>query len=302
MRKTLLLLFGAIALCLAFASCSQDEQDVPMATKCEKVQTVEELTAQLKAYNTQFGIKSDALAYSTSRTPRLNLWDKLKIGLADAVGATVGALFAGPYGSILSGVVASYQTRLRILNEKQLKIEKVKHTYSDAFIGNGIYGNFTDSLGCYHNIAENALHSFYDNKFANVSDLELFHFCDSKMGSCSDGYRKNTVINASMIDRMIVETRPIYYVPYKEDMAFSEYCNNLKMMNPNKSAYIDYMYEYLFAMAYGNIEDAEQYTYEVLLNLKNSNASELDRGALTDGILTAYASLLYSASIEYQSK
>lgn len=79
MRKTLLLLFGAIALCLAFASCSQDEQDVPMATKCEKVQTVEELTAQLKAYNAQFGIKSDALAYSTSRTPRLNLWDKLKI-------------------------------------------------------------------------------------------------------------------------------------------------------------------------------------------------------------------------------
>lgn len=51
MRNTLLLLFGAIALCLAFASCSQDEQDVPMATKCEKVQTVEELTAQLKAYN-----------------------------------------------------------------------------------------------------------------------------------------------------------------------------------------------------------------------------------------------------------
>ena len=168
---------------MTFASCSQEEQDTRSQVVNAPQQqhtTVEELTAQLKAYNSQFELRQGIVMQATSDKIRLSLKDKIKIALADAVGGGIGALFAGPYGAIAGGAASSYLKRLSIMNKKSIRIENVQDKYADALVGNGVFDNFSDSVGCYHNIIENELHMLYDNKDYKPSNMEIIACCDGR--------------------------------------------------------------------------------------------------------------------------
>lgn len=301
--KNIPLIFASVIACMTFASCSQEEQDTRSQVVNAPQQqhtTVEELTAQLKAYNSQFELRQGIVMQATSDKIRLSLKDKIKIALADAVGGGIGALFAGPYGAIAGGAASSYLKRLSIMNKKSIRIENVQDKYADALVGNGVLDNFSDSVGCYHNIIENELHMLYDNKNYKPSNMEIIACCDSKMKTLSQAYRNNKVITISLLNNLCTEVAPISRVSDSDDTSFSMYQNNMKQAKPSQSAYIDYFGEFLFTLAYANIDDPEQYAEEVLRQIKSSNASDLDKEELANGINTAYASFLYSAAINYK--
>ena len=86
--KNIPLIFASVIACMTLASCSQEEQDTrPQVVNAPQQQhtTVEELTAQLKAYNSQFELRQGIVMQATSDKIRLSLKDKIKIALADAV-------------------------------------------------------------------------------------------------------------------------------------------------------------------------------------------------------------------------
>ena len=302
--KKILLFFSAFIICTTFATCTQEEQEpVQKKSIAEKATSIEDLTTQLKEYNTRFEMKKVPITMrSSSSKIRLSLKDKIKIAITDAIGGTVGALFGGPYGCIVTGATASYLKRLQILHEKNLKIEKVKNAYSDVNIGNTAMANFTDSVGCYHNIIENELHSYYDNINYKVTEMELVSFCNYKMRILSDEYRNNYVITSSSLTNLCNNMTPVTKIPYNDDRSFQDYCTLLKYSEPSQAKYIDNIGEYLFTLAYANIDDPEAYTNEVLFQIKNSNVDVSDKGALYNGVVTAYASLHYSACIDYAEK
>lgn len=79
MKKTIILIsVFVIAMCMA--SCSQEEQETSQAVNAPQQHTsVAELTAQLKAYNSQFKIREGVVMQASSDKVRLSLKDKIKI-------------------------------------------------------------------------------------------------------------------------------------------------------------------------------------------------------------------------------
>ncbi len=303
--KNIPLIFASVIACMTFASCSQEEQDTrPQVVNAPQQQhtTVEKLTAQLKTYNSQFELRQDVvMREASSGKVRLKLSDKIKIALADAAGGCVGALFGGPYGAVVTGATASYFKRLWIMEKRGLKIENVMDKYAEAFIGNGVFDNFSDSVGCYHNIVENQMHTYYDYKY-KPSEREMLSHANAFMRHTSDGYKANIIITDNLLSQICSSLTPITKLSDSDDVTFSEYTRRMKIVAPRHSASIEYFANYLYTLAYANIEDPEQYTLDVINQVKSSNASDADKEQLISGLQMAHASLLYSTSINYSSK
>lgn len=132
--------------------------------------------------------------------------------------------------------------------------------------------------------------------------MEMLAFGNSYMRYLSDGYKANTIITENMLTRICTGLTPLTKVPDSDDTTFSEYTNRMKSYAPSQSSNIDFLAEYLFTLAYANIDDPEQYTLDVMNQIKQSNASESDKEQLINGLYMANASLIYSSSANYSSK
>ena len=83
-----------------------------------------------------------------------------------------------------------------------------------------------------------------------------------------------------------------------KSLPFDEYCYKLKTINPSASDHIDFVAEYLYQMVYGNVDDAEEYTRNVLYMIKNGNVDIEDSNALYNAIQIGYASLKMSKNLK----
>lgn len=304
MKMTQFIIASVIA-CMTLTSCSQEEQEQQaqvVNAPQQQYTSVEELTAQLKVYNSQFDLRKDIVMREASTTKvRLRLIDKIKIALADAAGGGLGALFGGPYGAVVTGATASYFKRFQIMKKRGLIIENVMDKYADALIGNGAFEDFSDSLGCYHNIVENEMHAYYANRH-EPSEREMLSHTNAFMRHRSDGYKANTIITDNLLSQICSSLTPITKLSDSDDVTFSEYTKQLQIVSPRQSSSIEYFANYLYTLAYANIEDPEQYTLDVINQVKSSNATDADKEQLISGLQMAHASLLYSTSINYSSK
>ena len=107
MNKTFLFA-SAIAMCMAFASCS-DSSDVVQEKEQKTVQqyeSVDELTRQLKEFDSQFAPRKMPMFSAVDKKKKLNWLDWLKIGLADVKGAISGFKECGWSGASMSAAVS----------------------------------------------------------------------------------------------------------------------------------------------------------------------------------------------------
>ena len=299
MDKTLLFA-SAIAMCMAFASCS-DSSDVVQEKEQKTVQqyeSVDELTRQLKEYNSQFMIKNGGendmfrgvkVTYSKG--------DIVKIAISDVKGGIRGS-GGGPGGAIV-GAATSSLIKFSKITLKKLLWGYIKENYLTPHVykSNGD-GQYADSIGYYHNELEYAMYD-YDRESAKRPSAELVSQANARLLSMSRGFNMEGGLSLSAQLALASDIDDIREAD--ESLSFKEYCKRLKQQHPEDAEYIDYCAEYIYTAVYANISDLEEYTQGVMYRIMNSNVDVSDRKTLYNGVQIAYASILYSQNMKFTS-
>ena len=299
MNKTLLFA-SAIAMCMAFASCS-DSSDVVQEKEQKTVQqyeSVDELTRQLKEYNSQFMIKNGGendmfrgvkVTYSKG--------DIVKIAISDVKGGIRGS-GGGPGGAIV-GAATSSLIKFSKITLKKLLWGYIKENYLTPHVykSNGD-GQYADSIGYYHNELEYAMYD-YDRESAKRPSAELVSQANARLLSMSRGFNMEGGLSLSAQLALASDIDDIREAD--ESLSFKEYCKRLKQQHPEDAEYIDYCAEYIYTAVYANISDLEEYTQGVMYRIMNSNVDVSDRKTLYNGVQIAYASILYSQNMKFTS-
>ena len=299
MNKTLLFA-SAIAMCMAFASCS-DSSDVVQEKEQKTVQqyeSVDELTRWLKEYNTQFMIKNGGendisrgvkVTYSKS--------DIVKIAISDVKGGIRGS-GGGPGGAIV-GAATSSLIKFSKITVKKLLWGYIKENYLTPHVykSNGD-GQYADSIGYYHNELEYAMYD-YDRESAKRPSAELVSQANARLLSMSRGFNMEGGLSLSAQLALASDIDDIREAD--ENLSFKEYCKRMKQQHPEDAEYIDFCAEYIYTAVYANISDLEEYTQGVMYRIMNSNVDVSDRKTLYNGVQIAYASILYSQNMKFTS-
>ena len=291
---------SAIAMCMAFASCS-DSSDVVQEKEQKTVQqyeSVDELTRQLKEYNSQFMIKNGGendmfrgvkVTYSKG--------DIVKIAISDVKGGIRGS-GGGPGGAIV-GAATSSLIKFSKITLKKLLWGYIKENYLTPHVykSNGD-GQYADSIGYYHNELEYAMYD-YDRESAKRPSAELVSQANARLLSMSRGFNMEGGLSLSAQLALASDIDDIREAD--ESLSFKEYCKRLKQQHPEDAEYIDYCAEYIYTAVYANISDLEEYTQGVMYRIMNSNVDVSDRKTLYNGVQIAYASILYSQNMKFTS-
>lgn len=299
MNKTFLFA-SAIAMCMAFASCS-DSSDVVQEKEQKTVQqyeSVDELTRQLKEYNSQFMIKN-GIENDMSRGVKVTYskGDIVKIAISDVKGGIRGS-GGGPGGAIV-GAATSSLIKFSKITVKKLLWGYIKENYLTPHVykSNGD-GQYADSIGYYHNELEYAMYD-YDRESAKRPSAELVSQANARLLSMSRGFNMEGGLSLSAQLALASDIDDIREAD--ENLSFKEYCKRLKQQHPEDAEYIDFCAEYIYTAVYANISDLEEYTQGVMYRIMNSNVDVSDRKTLYNGVQIAYASILYSQNMKFTS-
>lgn len=299
MNKTLFFA-SAIAMCMAFASCS-DSSDVVQEKEQKTVQqyeSVDELTRQLKEYNSQFMIKN-GIENDMSRGVKVTYSksDIVKIAISDVKGGIRGS-GGGPGGAIV-GAATSSLIKFSKITVKKLLWGYIKENYLTPHVykSNGD-GQYADSIGYYHNELEYAMYD-YDRESAKRPSAELVSQANARLLSMSRGFNMEGGLSLSAQLALASDIDDIREAD--ESLSFKEYCKRLKQQHPEDAEYIDFCAEYIYTAVYANISDLEEYTQGVMYRIMNSNVDVSDRKTLYNGVQIAYASILYSQNMKFTS-
>lgn len=297
MNKTLFFA-SAIAMCMAFASCS-DSSDVVQEKERKTVQqyeSVDELTRQLKEYNSQFMIKNGG-ENDMSRGVKVTYskGDIVKIAISDVKGGIRGS-GGGPGGAIV-GAATSSLIKFSKITLKKLLWGYIKENYLTPHVykSNDVC-QYADSIGYYHNELEYAMYD-YDHESAKRPSAELVSQANARLLSMSRGFNMEGGLSLSAQLALASDIDDIREAD--ESLSFTEYCKRLKQQHPEDSEYIDYCAEYIYTAVYANISDIEEYTQGVMYRIMNSNVDVSDRKTLYKGVQIAYASILYSQNMKF---
>lgn len=291
---------SAIAMCMAFASCS-DSSDVVQEKEQKTVQqyeSVDELTRQLKEYNSQFMIKN-GVENDMSRGVKVTYskGDIVKIAISDVKGGIRGS-GGGPGGAIV-GAATSSLIKFSKITLKKLLWGYIKENYLTPHVykSNGD-GQYADSIGYYHNELEYAMYD-YDRESAKRPSAELVSQANARLLSMSRGFNMEGGLSLSAQLALASDIDDIREAD--ESLSFKEYCKRLKQQHPEDAEYIDFCAEYIYTAVYANISDLEEYTQGVMYRIMNSNVDVSDRKTLYNGVQIAYASILYSQNMKFTS-
>lgn len=291
---------SAIAMCMAFASCS-DSSDVVQEKEQKTVQqyeSVDELTRQLKEYNSQFMIKN-GIENDMSRGVKVTYskGDIVKIAISDVKGGIRGS-GGGPGGAIV-GAATSSLIKFSKITLKKLLWGYIKENYLTPHVykSNGD-GQYADSIGYYHNELEYAMYD-YDRESAKRPSAELVSQANARLLSMSRGFNMEGGLSLSAQLALASDIDDIREAD--ESLSFKEYCKRLKQQHPEDAEYIDFCAEYIYTAVYANISDLEEYTQGVMYRIMNSNVDVSDRKTLYNGVQIAYASILYSQNMKFTS-
>ena len=291
---------SAIAMCMAFASCS-DSSDVVQEKEQNTVQqyeSVDELTRQLKEYNSRFMIKNGG-ENDMSRGVKVTYskGDIVKIAISDVKGGIRGS-GGGPGGAIV-GAATSSLIKFSKITVKKLLWGYIKENYLTPHVykSNGD-GQYADSIGYYHNELEYAMYD-YDRESAKRPSAELVSQANARLLSMSRGFNMKGGLSLSAQLALASDIDDIREAD--ESLSFKEYCKRLKQQHPEDAEYIDFCAEYIYTAVYANISDLEEYTQGVMYRIMNSNVDVSDRKTLYNGVQIAYASILYSQNMKFTS-
>ena len=299
MNKTFLFA-SAIAMCMAFASCS-DSSDVVQEKEQKTIlqyESVDELTRQLKEYNSRFMIKN-GVENDLSRGVKVTYskGDIVKIAISDVKGGIRGS-GGGPGGAIV-GAATSSLIKFSKITVKKLLWGYIKENYLTPHVykSNGD-GQYADSIGYYHNELEYAMYD-YDRESAKRPSAELVSQANARLLSMSRGFNMEGGLSLSAQLALASDIDDIREAD--ENLSFKEYCKRMKQQHPEDAEYIDFCAEYIYTAVYANISDLEEYTQGVMYRIMNSNVDVSDRKTLYNGVQIAYASILYSQNMKFTS-
>ena len=299
MNKTFLFA-SAIAMCMAFASCS-DSSDVVQEKEQKTIlqyESVDELTRQLKEYNSRFMIKN-GVENDMSRGVKVTYskGDIVKIAISDVKGGIRGS-GGGPGGAIV-GAATSSLIKFSKITVKKLLWGYIKENYLTPHVykSNGD-GQYADSIGYYHNELEYAMYD-YDRESARRPSAELVSQANARLLSMSRGFNMEGGLSLSAQLALASDIDDIREAD--ESLSFKEYCKRMKQQHPEDAEYIDFCAEYIYTAVYANISDLEEYTQGVMYRIMNSNVDVSDRKTLYNGVQIAYASILYSQNMKFTS-
>ena len=244
MNKTFLFA-SAIAMCMAFASCS-DSSDVVQEKEQKTVQqyeSVDELTRQLKEYNSRFMIKNGG-ENDMSRGVKVTYskGDIVKIAISDVKGGIRGS-GGGPGGAIV-GAATSSLIKFSKITLKKLLWGYIKENYLTPHVykSNGD-GQYADSIGYYHNELEYAMYD-YDRESARRPSAELVSQANARLLSMSRGFNMEGGLSLSAQLALASDIDDIREAD--ESLSFKEYCKRLKQQHPEDAEYIDFCAEYIY--------------------------------------------------------
>ena len=287
-------------MCMAFASCS-DSSDVVQEKEQKTVQqyeSVDELTRQLKEYNSRFMIKN-GVENDMSRGVKVTYskGDIVKIAISDVKGGIRGS-GGGPGGAIV-GAATSSLIKFSKITVKKLLWGYIKENYLTPHVykSNGD-GQYADSIGYYHNELEYAMYD-YDRESAKRPSAELVSQANARLLSMSRGFNMEGGLSLSAQLALASDIDDIREAD--ENLSFKEYCKRMKQQHPEDAEYIDFCAEYIYTAVYANISDLEEYTQGVMYRIMNSNVDVSDRKTLYNGVQIAYASILYSQNMKFTS-
>ena len=299
MNKTFLFA-SAIAMCMAFASCS-DSSDVVQEKEQKTIlqyESVDELTRQMKEYNSRFMIKN-GVENDLSRGVKVTYskGDIVKIAISDVKGGIRGS-GGGPGGAIV-GAATSSLIKFSKITVKKLLWGYIKENYLTPHVykSNGD-GQYADSIGYYHNELEYAMYD-YDRESAKRPSAELVSQANARLLSMSRGFNMEGGLSLSAQLALASDIDDIREAD--ENLSFKEYCKRMKQQHPEDAEYIDFCAEYIYTAVYANISDLEEYTQGVMYRIMNSNVDVSDRKTLYNGVQIAYASILYSQNMKFTS-
>ena len=302
MNKKTFLFASALAMSLTLASCSQ-ETDVIQEKERKTVQqyeSVDELTKRLKEYDSKFALRKTPLLSSKDKKGRLTWVQWLKVGIADVKGGLSGtSTIGGCVGAIVGAAIASIEKYVEILDSNRKEKDKKELVISTTILSNSSVHTFNDSIGYYHNMSEEFLYDVYKNNLKDVKPDRLIFMADRYMCHNSAGYKEQVNATAQQKEELSNKLYNLNAVKISDAEDFFAYLNKVKLLDKSDSEYLDFASEYLYTCVCSNVGDVRDYTLDVLQQIDGSNASDNDKDKLSQCIIIAYSSLVYSAQMEY---
>lgn len=289
-----------IALSMTLCSCSnsqdaflEQEQNVIIQQK-----SATDLVRQLKAYDSRFTQRKIPMRSSPEKEKNLTWLDWLKVGVADVKGGIAGYKEGGWAGAAWGAAIASLEKYIDIYVDKNMeKCNKIESTAS-LIAANSDSHTFNDSIGYYHNMAEDMLYDKYGNAVSKRNIAFLLNETNNYLNGLSLGYRKThrpTNMSRAILARRLSALKAI---PDSAEVGFFDYCEKVKAVERADSSYIDFAAEYLYTCVCANVGDIREYTKDVLQQIDSSNAASRTKEILSSSVLIGFSSLMYSAQIE----
>ncbi|WP_308589490.1 hypothetical protein [uncultured Prevotella sp.] len=293
-------LFASILGILALSSCSQESEESQEQQRKElrSSSSIKELTEQLKAYNSQFYIQNEEQT-AVARLPKITYskLDMVKIAISDCKGAIRGS--GGAIGGMIVGAASSSLIKFATMTAKKLIIAYWKEHHPHKVYGmNNIYA-YSDSIGIYHNAIEYSIYSGNRDCY-KLPSVNIVRDAHTRLQSMSSGYIKAGMLTSPDMRHLAIDIDNVRKID-ESQYTFPEYCEKLKELNPEDSDCIDFCAEYIYAAVYANLTNLDDYTGKVIYQIRNSNAAVKDKDLLYGLVQVAYASVLFSQNLQFQS-
>lgn len=288
------ILVGALVAACSLTSCSNDEDTEPTGQRAaivleSRTTTVGELTERLRSYNRNLGCKYTDAPFKSLPKPTFTTKDKIKIAIADVKGGLRGA------GGGVPGVIVGAAVQSLIKAGEIYAWKNLKAWFSDKMFNGLIHSNgdfeFADSVGYYHNLAEAGMYNI-NNSSHLMTSYALVESADSMMRRVSSGYVEAGGLDSNELAMVAAHTDNVRNIT-DNDLSFDAYLKQLKAQNPEDADYLDFAAEYLYTVFYANV-DIDEYTDEVMIIVRDSNADIEDSSLLYNCIQIAYASVIYA--------
>lgn len=198
----------------------------------------------------------------------------------------------------MGAAVSSIEKYVEIIDKKGQKKDKVEVTPSTSMPTNSASMSCADSIGYYHNLTEELLYDKYGNGLRKIAMSSLVSSANYFMRNNSAGYRKTRQMTLQDMTRLGTQLGKIKNVKDSASVGFFEYCDKLRRLTPRDSSYVDFAAEYLYTCVCANVGDIREYTCDVLRQIDGSNAASDDKRKLSQCIMIAFSSLVYSAQME----
>mgnify|MGYP006926042339 FL=1 len=301
MTTTKLLFAGVALFSLTLASCSQDTEVTaePDRSEIRSSQGVRNLTRQLKEYDSQFTYDNTENLQPVTRLPKITYskGDIVKIAISDVKGGLRGV--GGGAGGVIVGAATSSLIKFGTITVKKLLWGYIKDNYlkPKVYRSNSLC-QYADSIGYYHNDLEYAMYDA-DRSSSDKPSIQLVADANARLLTMSTGFNKDGGLTAA--EQLSIASDIDAIRNTDETLSFTEYCNKLKEQNPEDSEYIDYCAEYIYTAVYANLSNLAEYTDNVIYQIQHSNVDVQDKQTLYSGIQIAYASILYSQSMNFKN-